>query len=333
LSLRRLPPLRRNAATVLQVNIGKLCNLACKHCHVEAGPARKAENMDGKGVDRILELLSQSSVAAGKGGKIELLDITGGAPELNVHFRRLVLGAKELGVKVMDRCNLSVLFQKGQEDTAKFLADNKVHIIASLPHVRQNGVDKQRGAGSYDYSIRGLKLLNELGYGAANSGLELDLIYNPDGAVLPGPQADLEADFKRILLEEHGISFTRLLTIANMPIKRFADDLAKTLQYTPYMGLLAARFNPSTLPHLMCRNTINVSWDGLLFDCDFSAQLDKRMLKSSADGLAGSEEENPLSIYSVKSLEALEGRKIHTHKACYGCTAGSGSSCSGALLL
>lgn len=344
MAMRKLPRLTRGASEVLQLNIGKLCNLSCHHCHVEAGPTRKAENMDGRTVERCLDLLKRSP-------GIHTVDITGGAPELNPHFRSLVTAVRALGLKVIDRCNLSVLFQPGQEDTATFLASQGVHIIASMPALAQSVLERQRGKDSFDSSIRGLKALNAVGYGKEQH-LQLDLIHNPDGAQLPGQQASLEAAFKEILDKEYGIAFNRLLTIANMPVKRFADDLARTHQYGPYMSLLALNFNPATLDRLMCKNTVSVSWDGSIYDCDFNQQLGKEMntvdyggvsstsplseTQAAADDLHLATKASPPTIWNIASFSGpastLEGRQVHTHKACYGCTAGAGSSCGGALL-
>jgi radical SAM/Cys-rich protein len=323
LAARGLPALTRGESTTLQLNVGKLCNLACRHCHVEAGPTRKLENMDRRTAERCVELMRSSA------STVRTVDLTGGAPELNPNFRYLVESARALGLEVIDRCNLSVLFEPGQEDTAEFLARHKVRIIASLPGTDDLKVDKQRGKGAWSKSVEGIRRLNALGYGRDPS-LRLDLIYNPDGAQLPGAQDVLEAEFKHSLLESNGLHFTGLLTITNMPVKRFADELVKCGQYEGYMNLLAVAFNPATLPAVMCRSTVSVSWDGSLFDCDFNQQLDKAI--TSGAGANGDAMRRPLTVWDVQDVASLAGRPVSTHKGCYGCTAGAGSSCGGSLL-
>ena len=261
-------PLRRRAARTVQVNIGKLCNLACHHCHVESSPARTAENMGAAAADRVMHLLSRSP-------GVETLDLTGGAPELNPHFRRLVVGARALGLGVIDRCNLSVLLLPGQESTPAFLAEHGVRVIASLPDTGEKAVDAQRGAGSHGASLEGLRRLNALGYGR-EPRLQLDLIANPTGLALPAPQDELERRFRAELaaapVGREPIAFSRLLTLTNMPVKRFADDLARKGQLANYVSLLAMNLNPDTLPHLMCRSTVSVDWEGRLYDCDFNQE-------------------------------------------------------------
>lgn len=322
LSLRGLPPLTRAPVRTVMVNVGKLCNLACRHCHVEAGPARTVENMGPRAAARLLALLAASP-------ELTTLDVTGGAPELNPHFRSLVAGARALGLAVISRCNLSVLLLPGQEGTAAFLAAHGVRVIASLPATTAPVVDRQRGAGVWADSLRGLSLLGAQGYGARPE-LVLDLIYNPAGARLPPPQEEVEAQFREALLRDHGVRFNRLLTLANMPVKRFADDLARSGEYEPYMGLLAASFNPLAVPELMCRSTVSVGWDGALFDCDFNQALAVPLPCGAAAAA-------PPTIFSIESFTrqgatpVREGAPIATTKACYGCTAGSGSSCGGAL--
>lgn len=261
LSLRGLPPLTRAPVTTVMVNIGKLCNLACRHCHVESSPLRTTENMSRLTVDRVLSLLEKSPSVA-------TVDITGGAPELNPHFRALVEGARGLGLRVNNRCNLTVLQLPKQSDTPAFLAANKVRVIASLPSTDPPTLERQRGQGVWEGSIAGLKALNAVGYGGSDPSLALDLIYNPSGARLPPPQDTLEAEFKTALLDTHGITFNRLLTLTNMPIKRFADDLVKSGEYEAYMGLLGTNFNPANVSEVMCRSTISVGWDGGLWDCE-----------------------------------------------------------------
>ncbi|MBW2272746.1 MAG: arsenosugar biosynthesis radical SAM protein ArsS [Deltaproteobacteria bacterium] len=303
--------LRRGAPTTLQLNIGKRCNLACHHCHVESGPKRQ-EAMDRRGAERILALLSASP-------GIELLDLTGGAPELNPHFRFLVEGARALGRRVMNRCNLTVFFEPGQEDTPEFLARKGVEIVASLPCYTADNVEKQRGRGVFGLSIEALRRLNALGYAAPGTGLELHLVYNPVGAFLPPDQAALEADYRDRLRADFGIVFDRLFTLANMPIKRFAHDLRRDGEYEAYMSLLVDHFNPQTLPALMCRELVSVGYDGRLFDCDFNQQLEIP--------LAG----RPRTIWDVDDLTGFEGEPVETASHCFGCTAGAGSSCAGSL--
>lgn len=297
--------------TTLQVNVGFRCDLACHHCHVEAGPKR-TEMLDARTADRVLALLERSPA-------VRTLDLTGGAPELNPHFRRLVRGARALGRQVIDRCNLTVLFQPGQEDTADFLADQGVHVVASLPCYHRENVDRQRGRGVFGRSVEGLRWLNRLGYAAPGSGLRLDLVYNPQGPSLPPPQAELEAAYRRELDALFGIRFDRLLTLTNMPIKRFAHVLERAGRLEAYVGLLANHFKPATLPELMCRSLVSVAWDGRLHDCDFN-----QMLALPLGGRAR-------SLWDVEDLEALAGEPVATAPHCHGCTAGAGSSCGGVL--
>jgi len=303
--------LSRSSLEILQVNVGKLCNQACLHCHVEAGPKR-TELMDRRTADRVLELLAAAPT-------VHTVDITGGAPELSPHFHHLVLGARRLGRKVIDRCNLTVFFEPGQERTARFLAEEGVHVIASLPCYTTGNVDRQRGAGVFDRSIRALQLLNQLGYGAGDPSLRLDLVYNPLGASLPGPQAGLERDYKRRLGDTYGIRFDRLYTITNMPIKRFLHDLEREGRLEEYMALLVEQFNPQAALGVMCRSLVSVGWDGLLYDCDFNQMLDL--------GQGG----RIRTLWDIESLQELESVPIATGDHCYGCTAGAGSSCAGAL--
>ncbi len=295
---------------ILQINVGKLCNQACHHCHVEAGPKRM-EIMPVHVADQLLKLLAASP-------NIKTVDITGGAPELNRNFRRFVAESRQMGKRVIDRCNLTVLFEPGHEDLAEFLASHSVEVVASLPCYTAENVDKQRGRGVFDKSIRALQLLNHLGYGDADSGLTLNLVYNPLGAFLPPPQAMLEADYKKQLREHFGIEFNRLFTITNMPIKRFAEQLVRQAQWQSYMSLLVNHFNPETVGGLMCRSLVSVSWDGLLYDCDFN-----QMLGLGMPGLQ--------SIWDINSFAGLAGRAIATAGHCFGCTAGAGSSCGGSL--
>jgi len=303
--------LRRTALTTLQVNIGKRCNLACHHCHVESGPKR-TEAMDRRTAERVLATLE------GNPG-VDTLDLTGGAPELNPNFRFIIEGARALGRKVIDRCNLTVLFEPGQEDTAEFLARQGVQIVASLPCYSKENVEKQRGRHVFDKSIEALRLLNALGYGRPASALRLDLVYNPGGPFLPPAQAELEADYRHELRKLFGIHFNALLTLTNMPIRRFAHDLRRQGKFDSYCELLATSFNPTTVDGLMCRSTLSVDYDGRLFDCDFNQALDLPLNGRRC------------SIWEIDDLSALRDTAIATDHHCFGCTAGAGSSCSGAL--
>ena len=303
--------IKRTSVEVLQVNVGRLCNQACHHCHVEAGPKR-TENMEAKTVDRVIELLEKSET-------VHTVDITGGAPELNANFRRLVIAAKEKGKRVIDRCNLTVLFEPGQEDTADFLKDHGVHIVASLPCYSKDNVERQRGRGVFDKSIDALKLLNTLGYGKDSPNLMLDLVYNPAGPSLPPSHEKLEKTYKVELREIFGIEFNRLFTITNMPIKRFLHYLERSGKLREYMELLANSFNPATAEGIMCRHLVSVSWDGGLFDCDFN-----QMLKLPL-GLGRK------SLWEISSFDGFELHPISFANHCYGCTAGVGSSCGGDL--
>ena len=304
-------PLRRGRITTLQVNVGLRCDLACHHCHVEAGPKRR-EALDHRAATRVLELLETNPT-------VECLDLTGGAPELNPQFRRLVRGARALGRRVIDRCNLTILLRPGQEDAAQFLADHQVEVVASLPCYTRETVERQRGRGVFGMSIEALQRLNTLGYGQAGSQLALHLVYNPAGATLPPSQAELEARYREELHELFGIAFHRLLTLANMPIKRFARQLEREGRHAAYLALLANHFNPATLPELMCRSLLSVDHAGRLYDCDFNQALGLP--------LPGPER----SLWDVQDLGALEGRPVATAAHCLGCTAGAGSSCGGAL--
>jgi len=314
LGARGLAPLVRGRITTLQVNVGKLCNMACQHCHVEAGPLRQ-EKMAAPVADRVLELLAASP-------GVEVLDLTGGAPEMNDNFRRLVRGARGLGKRVIDRCNLSVLFLPGMEDLAEFLASEEVHIVASLPCYQADNVERQRGKGAFDKSIDALRLLNSLGFGRPHSGLRLDLVYNPVGAALPPSQARLEARYRQELSRLFGIEFHGLLTVTNMPIKRFAEHLERTGQTEAYMTLLAEQFNPQTVPDLMCRSLMSVGWDGRIYDCDFNQMLEIG---------TGATTTGARTIWGIDSLDRIGEEPIATGSHCFGCTAGAGSGCSGAL--
>ena len=307
--------LTRARVTTLQVNVGRLCNLACHHCHVEAGPKR-TETLSADVADRLLELLAASPA-------VEVLDLTGGAPEMNPQFELLVTGARNLGRRVIDRCNLTILGEPGFEDLADFLAAERVEIVASLPCYTEGNVDRQRGRGTFDGSIAALQRLNAIGYGQPGSALGLDLVYNPLGPSLPPPQRRLELDYKRELGERFGIEFHRLLTITNMPIRRFAEQLARLGKTEAYQALLVNHFNPATVEGLMCRSQVSVDWLGRLYDCDFNLMLDLPLP-------SGERADRP-TIWDVTSLHELEGTAVATAGHCFGCTAGAGSSCSGAL--
>jgi len=306
------PQLRRARVETLQVNLGYVCNQSCVHCHVNAGPTR-TESMSRDTVDQVLAYLRASGAGT--------LDVTGGAPELNAHFRYLVEAARAHGARVIDRCNLTVLFEPGHEDLAEFLASRRVDIVASLPCYTAELVDKQRGKGVYDASVRAIRLLNDLGYGREGSGLTLDLVYNPQGPTLPPPQAKLEADYKRVLGEAFGIVFNRLYTIANMPIQRFGSMLVSKGQFNAYMKLLRDAHRDENLDGVMCRSMISVDWQGYVYDCDFNQMLGLSLVR------AGARRPHLRDILG----EDVEGNPIVVRNHCYGCTAGQGSSCGGAL--
>ena len=298
---------------VLQVNVGKVCNQTCSHCHVDAGPDRR-ESMSVEVADACLGLLQRAKIAT--------LDITGGAPEMNPEFRRLVTGARALGCRVIDRCNLTILVAPGFTDLPEFLKDHQVEVVASLPCYLEANVDKQRGDRVFQRSLEALRRLNSLGYGLPQSDLPLTLVYNPTGASLPPAQRGLEDDYRRELRTRYGVEFTRLFTITNMPISRFLADLYETGRYESYMQKLVAAFNPATIDGLMCRSMLSVDWQGNLFDCDFNQMLDLGVTSKS-----------PVNIVDLsdQSLSELSQRSIVTGKHCFGCTAGAGSSCSGSL--
>ncbi|MEK7222484.1 MAG: arsenosugar biosynthesis radical SAM (seleno)protein ArsS [Nitrospirota bacterium] len=304
-------PLRALRIDTLQVNVGKLCNQTCTHCHVDAGPAR-TEIMTRETADAVLDAVRRNP-------EIRTVDITGGAPEMNPHFEYLVEQCRAMGRRVMDRCNLTVFFVRDKQHLPKFLADHQVEVIASLPCYLEENVDQQRGKGVYGRSIEALRLLNALGYGREGTGLALNLVYNPLGPKLPPPQADLEADYRDELAKRFGIRFNRLYTITNMPISRFLDDLHRSGQYEAYMEKLITSFNPASVDGLMCRSLVNVNWDGRLSDCDFNQMLDLPV-----EGAA------PQTIYEF-DLALLARRRVVTGMHCYGCTAGAGSSCGGVI--
>ena len=305
--------LNRRAVDVLQVNMGRYCNLACIHCHVESGPTRK-EMMSRENAEAVLSFLART--------KIPTLDVTGGAPELHPDFDFLVSTARRLGRHVMDRCNLTVIFEPGKKYLPEFFQRHQVELVCSLPCYSEENVDKQRGKGTFDASIRALQLLNDIGYGQVDSGLVLNLVYNPVGPHLPPPQEKLEQDYKRILAEQFGIAFNHLFCLTNMPITRYATHLKLRGEYDRYLELLANNFNFATLDQVMCRNLISVGWEGLVYDCDFNQVLNLPL----RDRIG-----NPLKIASL-SLDEVVNRPIMVGEHCYACTAGAGSSCGGALV-
>ena len=305
------PTIRRGRLDTLQINVGYRCNQSCFHCHVNAGPNR-TEEMSAEVADVVLDFLARRHITT--------LDITGGAPELNANFRRMVTGARKLGVKVMDRCNLTVLEQPGQEDLAEFLAENRVEVVASMPCYLQDNVERQRGKGVFDGSIRGLKKLNALGFGR-DPALILNLVYNPQGPALPPPQASLEADYKRVLGESYGIVFNKLFVLANMPIQRFGTTLINKGEFDDYLQLLQDAHLDANLDGVMCRNLISVDWRGVVYDCDFNQMLDLPLTRGR----------RPRLHLSDLIDDDIKGNPIRVAGHCYGCTAGQGSSCGGAL--
>jgi radical SAM/Cys-rich protein len=308
-------PLRRDPVRTLQVNVGKLCNQACHHCHVGAGPNR-TEIMTRETAERVVALLAVSP-------GVDTLDLTGGAPELCPSFSSLVEQVRALGRHVIVRCNLTVLYVPGMDWVPEFFRRNEVELICSLPCYTEENVDRQRGNGVFTRSIEALRWLNRLGYGLADSSLRLSLVYNPLGAFLPPPQGTLEVRYREELRRLFGIEFHRLLTITNMPIKRFAEQLHRWGNHEQYMGLLVNHFNPATVSALMCRTLVSVDWKGALYDCDFNQMLEVP-LGATRNGA-------PLTIWNAESLTCLEGAPIATDSHCFGCTAGAGSSCGGAL--
>lgn len=305
--------LRRRAVDALQVNLGRYCNLACIHCHVEAGPTRK-EMMSRANVDAVLRFLGESNIPT--------LDITGGAPELHGDFDYLVESARAMGRHVMDRCNLTVIFEPGKDYLPELFHRHRVELVCSLPCYSIENVDKQRGKGTFDGSIRALQKFNELGYGAPESGLVLNLVYNPVGPYLPPPQEKLELDYKRILKEQFDIQFNHLYCLSNMPITRYATHLKLRGEYDRYLELLESNFNHGTVEQLMCRNLVSVGWDGSIYDCDFNQMLDLPLVDTSGARLS----------IATLTLDQVRDRPITLGDHCYACTAGSGSSCGGALL-
>jgi radical SAM/Cys-rich protein len=307
--------LRRARPEILQVNVGKLCNLTCVHCHVNAGPKRK-EIMTRDTVDRIINWLAETNIPT--------VDLTGGAPEMIPDFRHLInrIGALQPPRHVIDRCNLTILLERGYEDLSEFLATNNVEIIASMPCYSPENVNAQRGEGVFEGSIAALRLLNSLGYGI-DPELPLHLVYNPVGAFLPPSQAKLEADYKRELAAHFDVVFNKLYTIANLPIGRFASYLRHNNKLDDYMRLLIDAFNPATIDGLMCRKTISVGWRGEVYDCDFNQQLGMQWFSNG--------ESKPLFLWDIDP-DSLEGREVMTGDHCFGCTAGAGSTCGGAIV-
>jgi radical SAM/Cys-rich protein len=304
-----LHPLRPTRTDIFQMNLGKMCNQTCRHCHVDAGPDRR-EVMSRETMEQCLAALAKTDIPT--------VDLTGGAPEMNPHFRWLVEEVRKLGRHVMDRCNLTILETAPHADLPEFFAKHRVEVVCSLPHYRALNTDKQRGEGVYEKSIRALKRLNALGYGDGKSGLRLVLVTNPVGAFLPSSQASLEAEWKRELLKNHGIRFDALFTITNMPISRFLEWLEQSGNLETYMERLVTAFNPVAARGVMCRNTLSVGWDGQLYDCDFN-----QMLELPVEAGA------PRHIRDFDRAK-LEARAIVTDRHCFGCTAGAGSSCGGA---
>jgi radical SAM/Cys-rich protein len=313
------PAITRNALSTLQINLGYLCNMSCVHCHVNAGPTR-TEEMDSETADLLIEVLKRRSIGC--------LDLTGGAPEMNAHFRRIVKAARSMGVEVIDRCNLTILLQPGYEDLADFLAEQGVTVTASLPCYTEDNVEKQRGKGAYEESIEALQMLNRLGYGS-DAKLKLNLVYNPVGPHLPPSQQALELDYKRELKQQHDIIFNSLFTITNVPIARFGAVLLAHNQYDDYLSLLKDNYASENLESVMCRDLISVDWRGNLYDCDFNQMLDIPMRDNSMT-------ENQIKLVEKKHLRDLlqsdyASNAIRVADHCYACTAGQGSSCSGAL--
>ncbi len=306
------PPLRRNQLETLQVNVGYRCNQSCVHCHVNAGPTRR-EEMQADTAELIVRYLDASDVST--------LDVTGGAPELNAQFRYLVCEGRARGLRVIDRCNLTILEESGQEDLAEFLAEHGVDVVASLPCYLEENVNAQRGEGVFDASIGGLRRLNALGYGMPGSTLALDLVYNPQGATLPPSQQALEPDYKKILMERYGVSFNQLYILANMPVGRFGSTLISKGELDGYLALLREAHRDDNLDSVMCRSLLSIDWRGYVYDCDFNQMLGLPM------GVNGSSRVHLSELMNVD----VEGRAIAVRAHCYACTAGQGSSCGGAL--
>lgn len=312
LATHQWPSLRPAPLEIFQINLGKLCNMTCRHCHVDAGPDRR-ENMDRATIDACLQALDQTAA--------HTVDITGGAPELNPHFRYLVAQCVDRGKHVIDRCNLTVLLLPGMQDLPQWFADRGVEVVCSLPHYRQRNTDAQRGDGTFEKSIVALRRLNAAGYGQGDPNRQLTLVSNPVGAFLSSGQSKLEQEWKAGLLKHQGVSFDRLISLNNMPIARYLEWLEQSGNLQRYLELLVNAFNPSTIAGLMCRNTLSVSWDGRLFDCDFNQMLDLELQQPNGD-------RPHIRDFNLADLTA---RSIVTGRHCFGCTAGAGSSCGGAL--
>jgi radical SAM/Cys-rich protein len=305
-------PLKPAHIDIFQINIGKLCNQTCAHCHVDAGPDKKVENMSRATLEKCLELIIAHD--------FKTIDITGGAPEMNPNFRWFVEACRKNGKKVMDRCNLTIIeSNKKYHDLPEWFAENQVHIVSSLPYFSKSRTDAQRGDGVFEDSIKALQRLNEVGYGKEDTGLLLDLVYNPSGAFLPSAQATLQKEFKAQLKRRYHVNFNQLFAITNMPISRFLDFLIESGNYESYMTELVNAFNPATLEGVMCRNTISVSWEGYLYDCDFNQMLDLKVA-------------TPKQHINDFDIAQLMNRNIVLNQHCFGCTAGAGSSCGGEVV-
>jgi radical SAM/Cys-rich protein len=308
ISAHGLLPLKPTGIDIFQMNVGKMCNQTCKHCHVDAGPDRK-EIMTKETMQTCLDILSEYDIPT--------LDITGGAPEMNPDFRWFVTEARKLSKHILVRCNLTIILaNKSYNDLPGFFAENQVEVVSSLPHYTKLRTDRQRGEGVFEKSIEALQMLNKAGYGQEDSGLTLDLVYNPTGAILPGPQQTLEAEYKKKLFDDFGIVFNNLFVLTNLPISRFLDYLVLSGNYEGYMDQLIEAFNPAAALGVMCRNTLSIGWDGYIYDCDFNQMLDMKVESAS----------NHISKFD---FEALQNRDIAINQHCYGCTAGLGSSCGG----
>ncbi len=304
------PNIKKESIDTLQINIGYKCNQACKHCHVNSSPSR-TEMMSEKILDLIPKIVKKFN--------IKTLDITGGAPEMNPNFKKLILSLKNQDINIIDRCNLTIFFEKGYEYLPNFLAENKVTITASLPCYEKENVEKQRGSGVFDKSINAIKILNNLGYGKNNTELELNLVYNPINPTLPPAQDKLEKDYKKVLFEKYQITFNKLYTITNMPINRYADFLKMTGEFEKYFELLAKNFNQKNLENLMCKKTLSIDWQGQIYDCDFNQQI---KLKSVS---------GPKNLYELLNYSSSFNYPIAAKNHCFACTAGAGSSCGGSL--
>ena len=304
------PDIKKEFIDTLQINIGYKCNQACKHCHVNSSPSR-TEMMSEEILNLIPKIIKKFN--------IKTLDITGGAPEMNPNFKKLVLSLKNQNINIIDRCNLTIFFEKGYEDLPDFLAENNVIITASLPCYEKENVEKQRGSGVFDKSINAIKILNKLGYGINETGLQLNLVYNPINPTLPPPQEKLETDYKNILYEKYNITFNNLYTITNMPINRYADFLKMTGELEKYFELLTNNFNQQNLKNLMCKKTLSVDWEGQIYDCDFNQQLKLKSLNG------------PKNLYELLNYSSSFNYQIAAKSHCFACTAGAGSSCGGSL--